>query len=192
MTFLADDSNIHRVTRVESGERLTLTLWFTLQPQEHSEDAFVLRQLQPSLVGRERPETLFQDCGFDIRIARLQGAGFAVHRQQDEQGPGIGSVVVSSLPGRLCLPCGQLCVMRFDSLQHALLTFAYAAWERHRKRSSKCARCLCHSALQLSYARADLQAYLSNLRAQLPAAVGEWQHAGLLFDTSAPSCFSSA
>lgn len=47
VTFLADDSNIHRVTQVEHGERLTLTLWFTLL-LEHSEDEKVLQLLAQS------------------------------------------------------------------------------------------------------------------------------------------------
>lgn len=46
VTFMADAANVHRVTEVTAGERLTLTLWFTLQP-EHSEDTAVLRQLSP-------------------------------------------------------------------------------------------------------------------------------------------------
>ena len=46
VTFMADVANVHRVTEVTAGERLTLTLWFTLQPQ-HSEDTAVLRQMAP-------------------------------------------------------------------------------------------------------------------------------------------------
>ncbi len=45
VAFLADESNTHRVSEVTRGERLTLTLWFTLLP-EHSEDAKVLQLLQ--------------------------------------------------------------------------------------------------------------------------------------------------
>lgn len=50
VTFLADDSNTHRVTQVLHGERLTLTLWFTLLPM-HSEDVKVLQLLPQSKHG---------------------------------------------------------------------------------------------------------------------------------------------
>jgi hypothetical protein len=50
VTFLADESNTHRVTRVLHGERLTLTLWFTLLPM-HSEDVKVLQLLPQSTNG---------------------------------------------------------------------------------------------------------------------------------------------
>jgi hypothetical protein len=50
VTFLADESNTHRVTRVLHGERLTLTLWFTLLPM-HSEDVKVLQLLPQSTDG---------------------------------------------------------------------------------------------------------------------------------------------
>lgn len=37
LVYTADDSNVHSVEEVTRGERCTLTMWFTLDPQ-HQED----------------------------------------------------------------------------------------------------------------------------------------------------------
>jgi predicted 2-oxoglutarate/Fe(II)-dependent dioxygenase YbiX len=40
LLYTADDSSVHSVEAVTSGERCTLTMWFTLLP-EHQEDTKV-------------------------------------------------------------------------------------------------------------------------------------------------------
>lgn len=37
LVYTADDSNVHSVEEVTAGERSTLTMWFTLDP-DHQED----------------------------------------------------------------------------------------------------------------------------------------------------------
>lgn len=53
---MADDSNVHRVTPVTEGERMTLTMWFTLEPA-FCEDTVILRQLNS---GDPRSLTIYQ------------------------------------------------------------------------------------------------------------------------------------
>ena len=62
---MADAANVHRVTEVTAGERLTLTLWFTLRP-EHSEDTAVLRQLQPGAAPGCSPQFCWHELGQEL------------------------------------------------------------------------------------------------------------------------------
>ena len=75
VTFLADESNTHRVTQVLHGERLTLTLWFTLLPM-HSEDVKVLQLLPQSTDGA----LYVGDASLSARAANA-----ACHGLQDRQ-----------------------------------------------------------------------------------------------------------
>lgn len=53
MTYAADASNVHRVCCVESGERFTLTMWFTKDPA-HAEDPNVIASLQRGAAPSQR------------------------------------------------------------------------------------------------------------------------------------------
>lgn len=44
VAYGADARNVHRVSGVESGERHTLTMWFTTDPA-HAEDSHVIESL---------------------------------------------------------------------------------------------------------------------------------------------------
>lgn len=56
LVYTADDSNVHSVKEVTGGERSTLTMWFTLDP-EHQEDrkvcvqTMVMPLISPCLAG---------------------------------------------------------------------------------------------------------------------------------------------
>jgi len=236
VTFMADAANVHRVTEVTAGERLTLTLWFTLQP-EHSEDTAVLRQLSPDLKRRQPPGSLYRDCGIDIRTTRLAAAGlswaptvqaresFALNGSVGSEGSADQTDQPS--PGRLQTPCSSsgCCCCKddgvcFDSLQAALLALSWLQWHgpaaiseptaaalckpnaaalRDSEAAALCeqtAAALCNSnastavaedncgcmCVPLAAAKSGVGAYLKELKGQLPAAVGAWTQAGLLYN----------
>jgi hypothetical protein len=63
LIYTADDSNVHSVQEVTAGERSTLTMWFTLDP-EHQEDKKVAPKLPVHAYCCCR-------CGTDVDTARV-------------------------------------------------------------------------------------------------------------------------
>jgi hypothetical protein len=186
VAFLADESNTHRVSEVTHGERLTLTLWFTLLP-EHSEDAKVLRLLQQSegFYGRERPHSMFQDSGSDVRVQRLQAAGVAATGLQPAAPPSGLLTLLSAEGGQPCASCasgGKAGAVSFETLDEALLAVAFAQW---RARSMRLPACTCRLGELLNAQAPQLAAYMQGLRSLLPAATAEWCAAGVLYDMRA-------
>lgn len=192
VTFLADESNTHRVTEVEHGERLTLTLWFTLLP-EHSEDVKVLQLLAHAdgFAGRERPFSIFQDLGEDIRMRRLQAAELAASFFHNPDGSQSDPVMLLAVgkgwhkcdchsARTTAIQVGGSAVI-CDSIQQALLALAFAQWQSGELRPASCPTCF-QQLLQRQ--RPQLEAYMQRLRQRLPAAAAEWRSAGLLYDTS--------
>lgn len=220
------------------GERLTLTLWFTLLPM-HSEDVKVLQLLpqstdgarrflhaslygraandthhglqrqsrmlqsralitvamQPELcslacagfASRDRPQSIFQDSGDDIRMLRLAAAGLAVIAcpgPDDSQSDPVTITGASQQAAELCSSHGAAghCSILFDSVQQALLAVAFAQWQAGATRPHSCSGCTLEL---LAQQRLQLGAYMQRLQLALPTAVAEWHSAALLFDTHA-------
>lgn len=208
VAFMSDDSNVHRVTPVTKGERITLTLWFTLQP-DHCEDTLVLRQFHPEpegIVARSPPDSLFQDCGSDIRLARLSAIGL-------EWVPGAKPQCESSTcPSQDCLAAQQslphsqpdgeqtseqqgrlLCRQSRDgslegcscggvgllyrSLHLAMIETAWHQWQHAGNAPISC----CPHKLSLK-SREGVALYMQALGRKIPQAVGDWRAAGKLYN----------
>ncbi|QDZ19544.1 Fe2OG dioxygenase domain-containing protein [Chloropicon primus] len=86
VAYFSNESNIHRVRRVESGRRYTLSLWFTDQPA-HDEDAKLLKQFPKLGTGSSPgahpvPDEMYRtEAGNDIRMDKIRALGFRVQQE---------------------------------------------------------------------------------------------------------------
>lgn len=96
--YTADNRNVHCVTEVTEGERLTLTLWFT-RDQAFDEDPKLLSFLsqtslscgpteQKSYIPMPASDNMYwfsyDQSGFDIRYARVHVLGLSFHSSSGE------------------------------------------------------------------------------------------------------------
>ncbi|RLN19878.1 uncharacterized protein C2845_PM02G32120 [Panicum miliaceum] len=96
--YTADNRNVHCVTEVTEGERLTLTLWFT-RDRAYNEDPKLLTFLsqtslsceptkQKSYIPMPASDNMYwfscDQSGFDIRCARVHVLGFSFHSSSGE------------------------------------------------------------------------------------------------------------
>lgn len=205
VAFMADVSNVHRVTPVTEGERITLTLWFTLQP-EHCEDTVVLRQLTSdswTLMGRTPPDSLYQDCGSDVRHARLAAIGLewvpltlppcesstclsegSSAAEQTATSPWTdpasqsGHIRCRQLEGRGPDDCGCGGIgERKDSLSMAMLSTAWHQWRFDNQKTTS--HCPCNHSPE---SREWRFRYLSAIRLMVPKAIEDWRAAGKLYN----------
>ncbi|CAL4938465.1 unnamed protein product [Urochloa decumbens] len=101
--YTADNRNVHCVTEVTEGERLTLTLWFT-RNRAYDEDPKLLTFLsqaslscqpteQKSYIPMPASDNMYwfsyDQSGFDIRNARVQFLGFSFHLSSGEYNPAV-------------------------------------------------------------------------------------------------------
>lgn len=142
------------------------------------------------LVARERPFSIFQDSGADIRALRLQAAALAVVEfpgPDDCQSNPVAVVSAAGKAGALCdshsatdQPGSHSSIL-FGSVQQALLAVAFAKWQSGKSTPQSCACCLLE---RLVHQRSQLEVYLKRLRRALQAAAAEWRSAGLLYNTN--------
>jgi hypothetical protein len=137
---------------------------------------------------RDRPHSIFQDSGDDIRMLRLAAAGLAI---VDFPGPDDSQsdpvTVVTSASQQAAELCSSHCAdahcsILFDSVQQALLAVAFAQWHAGVLTPCSCGSCTLEL---LAQQRLQLDAYMQRLQLALPTAVAEWHSAALLFDTHA-------
>lgn len=137
--------------------------------------------------GRDRPYSIFQDSGDDIRMLRLAAAGLAAidfPGPDDCQSDPVTMTSASQPAAELCSShsaAGQ-CSILFDSVQQALLAVAFAQWQAGVLRPRSCGSCTLEL---LAQQRRSLGAYMHCLQTALLPAVAEWHSAALLFDTQA-------
>ncbi|OEL17252.1 hypothetical protein BAE44_0021727 [Dichanthelium oligosanthes] len=96
--YTADNRNVHCVTEVTEGERLTLTLWFT-RDRAYDEDPKLLTFLSQTSLNCEPTEQKsyiplpasdnmywfsYDQSGFDIRCARVHALGLSFHSSSGE------------------------------------------------------------------------------------------------------------
>ncbi|CAN6301608.1 unnamed protein product [Urochloa humidicola] len=89
--YTADNRNVHCVTEVTEGERVTLTLWFT-RNRAYDEDPKLLSFLSQTSLNSYIPLPAsdnmywfsYDQSGFDIRNARVQVLGFRFHSSSGE------------------------------------------------------------------------------------------------------------
>jgi hypothetical protein len=137
--------------------------------------------------GRDRPYSIFQDSGDDIRMLRLAAAGLAVvdfPGSDDSQSDPVTVTSASQPAAELCSShcTAAHCSVLFDSVQQALLAVAFAQWQAGATRPHSCSGCTLEL---LAQQRLQLDAYMQRLQLALPMAVAEWHSAALLFDTHA-------
>lgn len=140
--------------------------------------------------GRERPVSIFQDSGADIRALRLRAAGLAAvdfPGPDDCQSDAVALICAAERASQLCGSHGAADQPRshssvlFDSVQLALLAVAFAQWQSGRSQPHSCARCIIELLVRQ---RLQLEAYMQRLREELPAAAEDWRSAGLLYNAS--------
>lgn len=210
VTFMADEANVHRVTPVTSGERITLTLWFTLHP-EHCEDNVILRLLKSDAwqaKGQLPPDSLYLDCGTDIRLTRLAAVGLkwmplqlhnagqkscprdscaasekpavASEGNPEQQECSLGRIRCQQLASIDRSKCSCCGVGKLmTSLSKALLEVAWLQWQDYSNQSI--AYCPCS---QASASENGLHQHMTALALLLPRAIEDWHSSGKLYDVS--------
>ncbi|KAL2248784.1 prolyl 3-hydroxylase 1 isoform X1 [Sesamum indicum] len=149
--YTADNRNIHSVSEVSEGERITLTLWFS-RDASHDEDAKLLASLSdcsltspthsiasclPVLASNNMywfpPEeaSRFQS-GFDICSARLHVLGFDISTTDEECLSASDSACnfLTLLKESLYLACGgELLTCQFLNILHVLQVVQFYHWK---------------------------------------------------------------
>ncbi|XP_022942569.1 prolyl 3-hydroxylase 1 isoform X1 [Cucurbita moschata] len=141
--YTADSLNVHSVDEVTSGERLTLTLWFT-RDSSHDEDAKLVSLLSQSHLHDRLPDSCLPQppsCnmywfspkddpnfkfGFDICWARLHALGYGIYFPQDHslsEYPDLFSQDVQLVRGN------KIFSQKFDSILHALQVVQFLYWK---------------------------------------------------------------
>ncbi|KAL5995518.1 hypothetical protein ACLOJK_025581 [Asimina triloba] len=150
LIYTADSRNIHSVDEITGGERLTLTLWFTLD-RSNDEDAKLIALLSQSLRPHNGPDFYLpfpassnmywfstesssnNQSGFDIRWARVQALGFNFHSDDDRNDASISSSSLDPLEllnGPLKLGREDyIFQMQFVNSLHALQVVQFYFWQ---------------------------------------------------------------
>ncbi|PPD73112.1 hypothetical protein GOBAR_DD29984 [Gossypium barbadense] len=144
--YTADGRNTHSVDEVTSGERLTLTLWFS-RDSSHDEDAKLILLLEENVLHKSNnvPWSLLplpasdnmywfsphqasnQDIGFDIRLGRLHALGFDVYYSRDMNfGSDLSELLME--PMQLARR-DQLLDHKFVNVLHSLQVAQFYFWE---------------------------------------------------------------
>ncbi|TYH78507.1 hypothetical protein ES332_D04G232100v1 [Gossypium tomentosum] len=144
--YTADGRNTHSVDEVTSGERLTLTLWFS-RDSSHDEDAKLILLLEENVLLKSNnvPWSLLplpasdnmywfsphqasnQDIGFDIRLGRLHALGFDVYYSRDMNfGSDLSELLME--PMQLARR-DQLLDHKFVNVLHSLQVAQFYFWE---------------------------------------------------------------
>ncbi|XXG40857.1 hypothetical protein AAC387_Pa01g1469 [Persea americana] len=172
--YTADSRNVHSVDEIINGERLTLTLWFTLD-HSHDEDAKLISLLSQNLMGREKPDSYLplpasnnmywfsadsaspHESGFDIRWARVHTLGYSFYASDDmPHTSDSSSDPLELLMGPLQLARdGEIFEKEFADSLHALQVVQFYHWKTSELQGTEWSRVISKKNMRLSHPLPD-------------------------------------